>query len=469
MPLWILCLLWTSDVAPFASSAPAPRAEAMAAWDAGRPERALRLVDSLLTADPTDAVAAYWGMRIEETEGDHVAARCRALALEAGALGTPAALLAERRRRALERREADLLLERGIDAAALAAPRRTTLLLLPPEELGGGGRQALFGLSWTYLVGEALRATAICPVPVPSMLVVQELLRDGRAARAPLAASVYPVNTVQGLRARLSVLPGAEGSSYLESADGGWDDRLEAAILRFQRERDLPATGEADLTTQARIEEVLESWLDRPPAPVEPRHLSRAAELLGAASIVRGTYRFDEGQIEVSLAVLSADGSSRLGEPLVTRFRPTRAAEGAQVAAARIAERLGAQPSPAVHAWTMSPEELESATRSLLLMDRGLPRVARERWLRAPDVWFDWPLLRSARAALALSEEEADRLEAGLRRGWTRPSGLEPVSVHDRFSADLGLPIFGGSRLPEPSAHGVLGGEGILRVRGRQE
>jgi len=488
MLIWVLLCLWSlPGDAPDASSPRSPRQEAVAAFDAGDVARSAALLDSLLADDPTDADAAYWRARAAEAQGNGPEARCRYLALEAGAPGTPAALLAAGRRRSLERREADALVVRfarddrddrdgpdgrdgpggrdGGQAEAEEGPG-TAVLLLPPEALGSAGESPLFGLAWAYLLADGLAGPDLCPISVPSLLAATDLLRAGRAVRAPQSVSAWPVNTVEGLRARLAALPGVDGLPYLATAGREWDAALEQAIRRFQTDQEIPPTGDADLGTQARLEDALESWLGVPPPPLEPKLLPSAARLLGADVVVRGTYRREGGQLEVSLALLDAGGTPRHGEPIVRRFRPADLPQAAREAARAIADRLGATRPPAAASWSMAPEEFDRAAASLLLHDRGMPAAAQRRWLRAPEIWFDWPGLRSAREAADLSADRAAQIEAALRRRWTGPVGLDPDTALEAFSDQLGLPARGSGARPELNRFGVLGNDGLLHVHG---
>jgi hypothetical protein len=75
-------------------------------------------------------------------------------------------------------------------------------------------------------------------------------------------------------------------------------------------------------------------------------------------------------------------------------------------------------------------------------------------------------MLAAARTVLSTSAEDPDRAEAALQRTWLRPSGLDARGAMDAFSHQLGLPVTGASRAPEPSAFDVLGNDGLLHIHG---
>jgi hypothetical protein len=457
---------------PGFATAATPRVRAARLIEAGDVVGATVLLDSLLTEDPTDAAAAYWAARADEEAGREAVADCRYLALEGFAPGTREAVLSEWRRRALERRAADALAARGPDRVDGGAGRGASgaVLLLPPENAGAPEDAPLFGLAWIYLLHEALRGSGICPVPVPVALAAADLLRYGKPIRAPLAVSTAPVNTVEGLRARLSILPGTDGVLYLESPAGTWGDDLDNALVRFQRDHGLPPTGEADLGTQGRIEETLLAWLQQIPPPVDPKQVSRVAELCSATAVVRGTWRREEGRITVELSPLDALGGSRFGEPVIASFTPGDAPAAAREAASRLALRLGGGTLEPAAGWSLTPPELEQATATLLLLDRGFPRPVLERWMRVPLSWFAWPALASARAAAGLGPEQAAAAEQALREAWLQAPGLDGWAALNELMDGLGLPVG-----PGEGAHGapapwrVIGGEGILHIHGERE
>jgi hypothetical protein len=448
------------------------RVRAVRLIEAGNVVGATALLDSLLAEDPTDATASYWAARAAEEAGREAAADCRYLALEGFAPGTREAVLSQWRRRALERRAADALAARGPDRVDGGAARGASgaVLLLPPENVDAPDDAPLFGFAWTYLLHEALRGSGICPVPVPVALAAVDLLRYGKPIRAPLAASTAPVNTVEGLRERLSILPGADGVLYLENPAGTWGDDLEYALVRFQRDHGLQPTGEADLGTQGRIEETLLTWLQQIPPPVDPKQVSRVAELCGATAVVRGTWRREEGRITVELSPLDAQGGSRFGEPVITTFTPEDAPAAAREAASRLALRLGGGELEAAAEWSLTPSELEQAAATLLLLDRGLPRPVLDQWTRVPLSWFAWPALASARVAAGLGPEQAAAAEQALREAWLRAPGLDGRAALDGLMDGLGLPVGPGEGAQgEPAPWRVIGSEGILHIHGERE
>ena len=467
-------LLAPLGASPALASSRSPRVAALAALDAGRAAEALALFDSLAALDRADGVTAYWAARACELAGRSDLARCRYLAVEAAHPRGPAGALAGWRRRAIERSAADAAAARGPDAIQRASGEApgNAVLILPPEDLGGAGDTSLFGLPLVYLLQDALRGSGICPVPVSTMLVAADLLRYGRPVRAPAAISALPVNTLEGLRARLAVLPGTDGAVYLEAGGAGADGSdlaVESALIRFQRERALPPTGQADLPTQARLEEAMEAWLDQPPPSIDPRLVTRAAELVGATSVVRGTYRREAGRIVLELVPLDAGGTPRYGEPIVRDFAPAALVAAASEAATALSARIGGGSTPVTPSWSVPPEELERASRALLLLDRGLLRGAETRLRRAPEVWRAWPAIEAAQASLARSTDDANRTESELRLAWSRGSGADPRAALDALLDDLGWPAAAPDHPLESGVHDVIGAEGILIVHGEAE
>lgn len=467
----LACLAGISAI-PVEAASRSPRARALSAMDQGHGGAALALLDSLSAADPGDGVAAYWGARAIELAGRVDEARCRYLAVEAGWPEDPAGELAGWRRRHLERSAAEAAAARGPDAMQRAAFEEAAgaVLILPPEDLGGTAETPLFGLAWVYLLQDALRGSGVCPVPVSTMLVAADLLRYGRPVRAPATVSALPVNTLDGLRARLAVLPGADGGAYLSgAASSGEEDAaaVEAALLRFQRDRGLAPTGQADLATQARLEEALEAWCDQPPAVIDPRLVVRAAQLTGATAVVRGTYRRDAGRIVVELVPLDASGAPAFGEPIVRDIAPGALVAAAAEAGATLAARFGRAAAPPAR-WSLPAEDLMKASGALLLLDRGLARAAEARLRRAPELWNAWPAIEATRRALGRSTDEAARLEAALRRDWATRAGADPRAALDGLFEELGWPGAVRARSLEPGVHGVIGSDGILIVHGEE-
>jgi hypothetical protein len=353
------------------------RREALARLDRGDAFGACGLLDTLLMRNQRDGVGAFWAARAREAAGRTEEARCRYLRIEGLAPGTREAELSRARRMRIERVQADVLSEDFPAAPAGAGgdspPLPGSLLLLPPEDIGASGEHPPFALAWTDLLSDALRGSDLCPSPLPATLALLDLFHDGHAVRATEEAALHPVNTVEGLRARLRGLPAADGAPYLASGGGGWEADLAEALRRFQQDHSLPLTGEADLATEARLESEYREWLLLAPPPLDPRNLPEAARRLRAERVLRGIYRWDEGRVLVQLTLLDANGRAAGHEPITLTF----AAEETPAMALRAATLLGASPPlPRVAPARLSPGEMESFASARLVLDRGTGRAA---------------------------------------------------------------------------------------------
>lgn len=474
-----LCILAPVPALPAADlPEPPSRSEAAALIREGKLRQAAPVLRLLADRDVDDEAAAYWAARAAEMSGQESEARCRYLDLEGSFPGSRIVPLATRRRLEIERRQADALVALGPEgegpgtAAELPVER---LLLLPPENLTPAAGDPGFSLSWTYLLYDALRGSGVCPVPLPALLTVLDLLHSGSAVRASAEVAAHPVNTVEGLRGRLTALRAVDGSPYLERAAGAWTDDLEDALLHFQKDLGLPPTGEADAATQVRLERELESWLLSAPPSLDPKRVPRAAALLGATRVVRGTYRVEGTQITLLLTVLSADGLSTTREPISQSFPAQDMAAACAALSRRLVAELGGSPEGAgrrteVRDGPLSPADFSAAVRPLLLQDRGMPQLALQHWDRAPSSWFTWPLAADVHRALSLSEGEAVRMEQALHLRWARIPELDPAAAMDDLLGGLGEP--GLTPVAGPNEAGtfqVLGTEGILRIRAEDE
>ncbi len=430
------------------------------------PGRVAAGFDSLYRAHPSDPVPAYWRARSLELLGELHKAHCGYLRLEDLAYGERAGLMAKARRLALERRWADLAAKDEMPDPSGPGPDAMMVLLLPPDNLGPP-EDELFAIVWTYLLYDALSQAGLCVLPLPVTMAAQEVLASGGAVRVPVSVASQPVNTVEGLRGHLSLLKGFDGSPYLAGREGGWDQDLQSALLNFQRELEIPPTGEADLVTQGRLQAALETWLLRLPPPLDPRHVPSLASRVGADAVIRGTYRSEGGRYTMRIGLLDSSGAALDTEPILVSVPPGRAGEAAVEAARFLASALGMKPGEAVVNGP-APEEFDPVTASLLLMDRGMPHLARQRWNRAPEAWFDWAFLADRRRASEIRTAEIEAWEEQMRSEWLRRPELDPDAAFDRIMSGLGRPgpAGGPTSSPDPGPGAVLGNEGILRIRG---
>lgn len=439
-----------------------PRVRALSLLEEGEATRAVSLLDSLLRADPHDLPAAWLAACGEEAAGRSEAARIRHLELEAIGGSRDVARLACLARRRLEAAAADSLtrLPSGWDVA----PRLRSgplALLLPLENFGDPEIGPGFGLFFSYLLYEALAASELPPVGIPEMLAVEDLLAFGRVTRAPAGLEALPVNSLAGLARRLELLPARDGSSYLN--DSSRDPAaMQAALLRFQSEHDLLASGEADPATQRALEHALEVWALEPPPPLPPSDVSRVIALTGARVAFRGTYRIAGEAVEMRFSWLDRTGEVSLAGENRT-FALADAGAEAERAALLLTQTLGGRSSEAA-ASSEVPESFRADwTAGLLLADRGLPARARARF---EGELAPWPLLARTAESLALPAADAIALAAHLEEE-IRSEG------EDDFGRELDamLEVVGGSHqgaatnTAAPSVYRVLGGQGLLRIR----
>lgn len=438
-----------------------PEARVLDTMVEGRLDAAAAALDSLLRADPADLTGGYLAARTDELRGRTARARCRYLELEAKARGTRQADLAFLRRRDLERRQADAtFLGDG------SFPEETSargLLLLPLEDLSDELDHPYFGLVWTYLMQETLQGSGLCPVSIPATLLAVEQLSRGVATRAPASLLGRPINTTGGLRARLSVLPGKDGTPLLETAEGDWDESLRRALEGFQAERDLPVTGEADRTTLTEIERALDLWLRRPPALLAPALLASVMREVGATMAARGTYRFEGGRVSVQLSLIDLAGRPLLGAPVSLNFEPRETVRYAGRAAETIAEGAGVRLLERSSGSETAVSTLEAACVLLLLQDRGLTRLSTREWASLPREAWSWPAVERARQLSESKPADLVRAEEQLTTDWIQRIRLDAVESLDALMRGLDS---GHAWDAETGPLDVLGEIGVIRVRG---
>lgn len=442
------------------------RDRARAALWGGRPADALATGDSLLALDPSDLTAGYVAARAEDLLGRSWRARARYLDLEGAAPGERVAELAGIRRRDLEWKLADR--QNSLGPALLESETENTapvVAIFPLEPLGGESDPPYFGLIWTYLLFEAWRGAGLAPSPIASTLLVQEVLAGGKAVRAPSDIGRKPINTLGGLRARLAALPDREGRPYLDAAEGEWDSVAKEAIERFQADHGLAVTGEADLTTLSTLDRALDRWIERAPGPLPPNLVPRAMELLGAKRAVRGTYRLEGERVVVQLFLLAPDGQSSI-DPIILRFPIDETTHYAFEAARQLAASAGTQLASGVGAEKLLDESaLELAARSLVILDRGVPRIPESRWGGLPERVQEWRLVADAHAWSELSSFGREELERAVLEGWAGER-LDPALGMDAIWNGLDRDGWGEGGFRGAGVYGILGHIGTVRVRG---
>ncbi len=346
--------------------------------------------------------------------------------------------------------------------------------VLPADDLGSpDGLDGLpFALSW--LLRDDLQAAGLKAV-APLARVVRALDRGQDAAlgavSTPAEASRLPIQTIEGLKARLALIPGPTGKPlYAGAIDGEADEAMIDAIRGLQSSLGIEPTGEADAPTMGALAEAYERrLLERPPA-ANPASLPSLARSIPARTLVRSTMRVREGRLVFGLAVLDENG-----RPL---YGPVESAGSLEGAAGIVREALRelidlipageADPS----AFRIDPPsslgELQEAGRWALLRSRGEASLARTRGQALRDANPGWD-----RVAAAV---DADRAGGSMIRLWEErwrrqllvvsPGDQEPmIDRCDRFSSDLPA-IDAPSCSSRRGAVGILGETGRLRIEG---
>lgn len=441
-----------------------PRSRSLDALDHGDPATALAIFDSLFATDLSDLTAAYLAA-LAETRLDRKG-RARARYLELEAVGeSNLSLIAASRRHDLEQALANAQLQLGPDwLTSLDAGTNQTpvVAFFPLDPLGETGA-ASFGLAWSNLLAEEWRGVVPPAAPMPSLLLVQDLLVRGRAVRVQPAVSSEPINTVRGLRARLSALADREGRPYLESLEGEWDSDVRSALERFQEAHGLSMTGDADLPTLDAIDRTLRRWLATPPQPLPPNLVPRAMQLLGAEHAVRGTYRTEGERIEIQLSLLDDTGRA-VGAPLALELAADRAPAEARAAAEALASRLGVMLPDASSARSIELASLEAGTRLLLAIDRGLTWPRDHEWNDLPASAQEWGPIERMRALADFGDTKRNALERELKRRWSSRTSLTNGADLEGLLEDLAP--WGGSVWASPESHRPIGSSGMVRVRG---
>lgn len=428
----------------------------------GEADRASAVLDSVLRADPSDLVAAYYAAEAHARAGRIAEARCRWLELESLAGDEEVGRLSLTARRTAESAVADGWIE---GEPTPGAPTGRRVLLLPLDNLGDAGASPSFGLAWSYLLGEALAGSELCPIGMPEMLAAIDHRLQEPPRRVPADLESMPVNGIAGLAARLRWLPSADGRPYLareakETRAEPDAAALEKAVLRFQSEHALLPTGSADQGTQRALEETLVGRASVLPAPLAPDQVLPLLSALGADYALRGTYRVEGGRVQVRLAWLDRAGKDAV-PPQTLLFSIDDAGPESRNAAASLLTglRLG---SPARGAVRPAAPALEPMTLGLLLSDRGLVSAARERFLDCGPALETWPLAERMAdwTADPFPDSQSERL---LSRLLSRRS-LDAGASLDRLSHDLGGSFGRSGARSDPNGVDLLGTSGRIRV-----
>jgi hypothetical protein len=434
-------------------------------------------VRSLLLASAVFVLhAALPAATLAEAPGAAEYARARA-ALEQG---DPSAALAPLGAVRWHAEEVDLRRLAAVDLsrceASLPDSFRWDYAVLPADNLGSpSGLEGLpFSLSW--LLRDDLQAAGVLRV-APLARVVRALDRGRDAAfpagSTPEQASRLPVQTVEGLKARLSLIPGATGRPlYVGSIDNEADPELRDAIRGLQAMVGAEPTGEADATTMGALSEVYEKRLLEPPAAADPGALASLAAAIPTRFLLRPTMRVREGRLVFGLVVLDDRGRPKWGP--VESGGPLENAPGIVREALRaLLDLLPAAGGFADLSSRVDPPsslaEMQEAGLWALLRSRGEASLARTRGAALRDDNPGWDRVATtvdadqAGAATIAQWEEAWRRELLLLGSIDEQPLIDRI---DRFVSDLPSP---GAEPLEGRRGAVhnLGDEGRLRIEGR--
>jgi hypothetical protein len=358
--------------------------------------------------------------------------------------------------------------------ASLPDSFRWDWAVLPADNLGSpdGLEDLPFALSW--MLRDDLQAAGLSPV-APLARVVRALDRKRDAAfhsrSTPEEASRLPIQTIEGLKARLSLIPGPTGSPLYNGAiDGEAGGGLEDAIRTLQAVVGIAPTGEADASTMGALGEIYERrLLERPPA-VDPATVPVLARAIPARSLVRPTMRVRDGRLIFGVVVLDENGRPQYGP--VEGAGPLEGAAGIVRETVRdLLERLPAGTAQADRLRIDPPSsmaELQEAGRWALLRARGEASLARTRGQALRDENPGWDRLATTVDADQAGAATIQRWE----EAWSKqllvlvPGDEQPlIDRLDSLVSDLpvtGTPRFGGRR----GAIRGLGDEGRLRIEG---
>jgi hypothetical protein len=346
--------------------------------------------------------------------------------------------------------------------------------VLPADDMGSpAGLDGLpFALAW--LLRDDLQAAGLTAVaPMARVVRALDLGRDAALASVsrPAEASRLPIQTIEGLKARLALIPGPSGKPlYAGPIDGEPGESLTDAIRGLQSATGIEPTGEADAPTMGALAEAYEKRMLEAPPAASPASLPSLARSIPARTFVRSTMRVREGRLVFGLVALDQNG-----RPLYGPVESAGSLEGApEIVREALRDLIELVPAGEADpsAFRIDPPsslgELQEAGRWALLRARGEASLARTRGQALRDANPGWD-----RVAAAV---DADRAGGSMIRLWEErwrkqllvlsPDDQVPaIDRCDRLSSDLpsiDSPGFSSRR----GAVGILGETGRLRIEG---
>ncbi len=325
--------------------------------------------------------------------------------------------------------------------------------VLPSDDFGipEGLGELRVGFAW--LLREEIQAAGEASVaPFPRVLRAIERTQPSSGIPIRPEAARHSIQTTEGIKSRLAMLPGPTGKPlYTGPLDGSSDPKLAEAVRAFQSTAGLNATGVIDAQTIRLIAEKTEQRLLEAPAEVDPSTIPALAAEVPARRILRSSLRLREGIFFFEAFAQNAAGAMILGPVSAggaLEDAPAIARSAIRTLLDRREARRGESPSLG---------DLAEMGRIELLLARGDHRlslqrieslaerspgwsgigVLREIQLATPDRVAGWEESWEARLRLIGSLREEEILETTLgnvsdlpRRGVSAPDSRRgPVTI----------------------------------------
>lgn len=430
-----------------------------------RPVRRLAVAFLLLSLCPTAPFALEGALLLEEARalsdrGEAAAAR-EQLVRARWSAGDPAL-----------RRLAETLLRRS--EASLPETLRWDWAVLPSDNLGSpaGVEDLPFAMAW-LMSEEVLSRGYSRTAPLHRVVAALDRLPEGAAAATPALASTLPIQTIEGLKVRLAMLPGPTGKPlYSGAIDPEAGPGLRDALRAFQSLKGLEPTGEADGRTMGAIQEAYEQALLRPTRPIEAAGIVDLSAAIPARHLIRSSLRVREGRLVFEVAILDAQGR-RLWGPVVDEGPLENGAIIARSTLLRLLDLIPAEWRPERFSGIEEPlpslADLREAGRWALVRARGDLTLARLRGSALRERNPGWERVLVAVDADQAGPSEIASWEDALRRrvlllGSVGEEDI-PLTLEETVSEMPG--VFGSPGDARRGPVKALGGEGRLRLEGR--
>ncbi len=157
-------------------------------------------------------------------------------------------------------------------------------------------------------------------------ILIEEVKLASSTVDVKPEAPAHPVDSVEGVKERLALLPGRDGRPYFQGTDfdGSTGVRYMDAVRAFQGDQGLSVDGRVGPQTQAALSRAFDDWFATGSMSVpamDPSSVPRAGRLLGAGLLVQGTLsgslsgalRLDAGVTESTTGALKGPGADATG------------------------------------------------------------------------------------------------------------------------------------------------------------